>query len=203
MDSFVQQTNFVQLRLFVQSSYVDFNDINNPIKVQSEIRFLNLNLMSYTESTVNVVANNYEVDNDYLFAPTKTGDFFSVDSYFTSTYTDKMHTGAGYLGEIKVLLKPTKITHKVKVYNFYDFIAQLGGIYGLIFEIFSVCTLYFTKKIYEHSLVNTMNQCQYVSHETRKEKEEKQADAKSENQSDFNDSQTSFITKMKKLSLRV
>lgn len=51
-----------------------------------------------------------------------------------------------------------KNTYQLKIYNVFDLIAQIGGIYELIYEFFALLSLYVARKMYEHSLVNTMNQ---------------------------------------------
>lgn len=157
LNDFYYQLSYAELITFYQVPYLDFNDLNDPLKFKAEVDFTHLDLSAYTSRVTKISLNEYEVENSYLFYPPKTGIFYNIKSSDIGSLTYKEYTSTGWLGEIKLYFTPTKTSYQVNMYNIYDLIAQLGGIYGMIFEIFGILAFYVARKTYEYSLVNWMN----------------------------------------------
>lgn len=143
--------------MFSQTSYLDLKDLANPLKKKGEFNYLNMNLGLYTRSTIKVAHNTYDIDDNYMFPSTNKGSFYSIYSIDISSATQKGSTNYGWLGSIAIMNAQIDIDSSVKIYNFYDLIGQLGGIYEIMFEFFGIFCFYIAKKMYDYSLVNTMN----------------------------------------------
>lgn len=156
MDDFIDKIKYIQLRVFIQSSYADFKDVDNAIIMKGSYKFLNLNLGSFTSLGLKISENDYSIENSYFFTSFNKGSFYSLSTSDTSSYTNRVKTDAGLLGQVLIKLEDFKTGYDVKIYTFYDFLAQLGGIYEIIFECLGIIGFYLTRKIYEHSLVMSM-----------------------------------------------
>lgn len=67
MDKFYDQMDGMQIRMLTQTSYLDFNDLANPLKKKGEMNFLSMNFGFYTRSTIKIAQNKYEIDDNYMF----------------------------------------------------------------------------------------------------------------------------------------
>lgn len=146
--------NYIQLITFYQIPYLDFNELDDPLKLKVEIDYTQINLNSYVSRLTKIALHEYKIENSYLFYPPKTGIFYDAKSSEIRSYTFTNFTHDGWLGEFKMYFTPTKTSYQVIMYNIYDLIGQLGGIYGMIFEIFGILAFYVARKTYEYSLVN-------------------------------------------------
>lgn len=134
LSDFLSKVNYLTFILFVQTPYVDFQDVDHPIKIKGEFRYMNFNLDSMNGMTVAVSEDIYDVEDSYFFPNTNKGKFFSVYSYSSATFTNRQKTAAGVLGSIMIKFQTSQKEYNVKIYNFYDLIAQIGGIYEILFE---------------------------------------------------------------------
>lgn len=151
---FVDQVEYIAVTIFIQTSYIDANDLENPIKYKGDFFDLYLNINSYSQLNIYVVENTYQIEDSFIFSSNKNGTFYSIYSSKPSTYTYTPGTDLGSLGRIELFIKDIKYHHDVKIYNFYDLIAQLGGIYEILYQIIGFVVFYVAKKIYDYSLVN-------------------------------------------------
>lgn len=156
MDDFINEIKSVQLRVFIQSSYVDFRNVDKAIIMKGNYKYLNLNLGTFTSLGLKISENDYSIENSFFFTSFNTGSFYSLSSSDSVSYTNKLKTDDGLLGQVLIKLEDFKTEYNVKIYTFYDFLAQLGGIYEIIFELLGLVGFYLTRKIYEHSLVMSM-----------------------------------------------
>lgn len=158
IDDFKKAINYVQLIMFVQESYVDFRNVDDAIKKRGTKKYLDFNIGSFTSLMVKISENDYAIEKDYFSTGYDSGSFYSVSNYETSYFTNTLKTSNGAFGRILIKLEDFKTDYNVKIYSFYDFIAQLGGIYEFLFELMSIVGFYITKKIFDHSLLQTISQ---------------------------------------------
>lgn len=157
MDQFYSQFQYCQLRMFTQSSYLDFNDLDSPLKKKGDMNFINILKNGFTRSTLNMVQNNYTIEDSVIFSSYNHGAFYNIERKAYSVGTELYQNNAGFLGVIKLELGEIKNQYDVKIYNFYDLIAQIGGLYEVCFESIGLFAFYITKKMFEYSLINKMS----------------------------------------------
>lgn len=121
------------------------------------MKYINLNLGSFTEANINLVDNSYVVEDTYFFPSSNRGNFSSIYSMENSVYTKTNKEEDGILGEIRFNNVNMRIDTQVQIYNFFDLIAQIGGVYELIFQFIGILGFYVSSKIYEYTLVNALN----------------------------------------------
>lgn len=158
MTDFLNKISYFGMDLIIEYPYVDYTDLEHPIKKKSEILGLSLNVNSYTMYDILISENTYDIHNSYLFSSKQKGFFYSLYSSEAFSFTHRGMTDAGFIGSFEFKLKDINVSHYASIYNLYDLIGQLGGIYELVHEILSIFVLYFVKKIYDHSLLNTLNE---------------------------------------------
>lgn len=152
MSDFLARVNYLTLIIFIQTPYVDFQDVVNPIKLKGEYRYINFDLNSYNGYQVHISEDSYNIENNFFYG-SNIGNFFTIYSYTSDKYTSKNKTDAGYFGTVMIKLETSQREYDVKIYNFYDLIAQIGGIYEILFEFFGIFAFYIARKLYDHSLV--------------------------------------------------
>lgn len=157
IDEFYEVISSVTVHLYIEYPYIDDTDLDNTIKIKGELLYFSLNEGAYTQYDIKLAENNYEIQNDYLFSSKKEGSYYSLYASDTSSYTNREYTNVGFLGAYIINLQNIKISHYANIYNFYDLIGQLGGIYEMVFRFFSIFALYFVRKMYDHSWLNTLN----------------------------------------------
>lgn len=97
--------------------------------------------------------NLYSFSDNFLISEPTTGEFYTISAEKTNygVYNSEK------LGTINILLDNQIITHERRVYNFFDVISDVGGIY----EVIKTCILVFmgmyTNKLYNFYTVNHIN----------------------------------------------
>lgn len=71
--------------MLIQTSYIDFNDLENPVKKKTDRNQIVLLNHAYTQNVIRVIENDYEIDDSYFSVSTKTGKFYSLESMSTSS----------------------------------------------------------------------------------------------------------------------
>lgn len=156
MDEFYDQLKYCQLRIFTQSSYLDFGNIDNPLMKKGDLNFVYIQKNSFTRMNINVVQNNFSIEDSLIFSSTKDDYFYSIEPTSYSVGTEEYQNYYGFLGVVQLKLGEIKNQYEVKIYNFYDLIAQIGGIYGIIYECIGLFAFYIAKRMYEYSLIKTI-----------------------------------------------
>lgn len=96
--------------------------------------------------------NTYSFYDNYLMGDPKVGEFYSISSQSSSqtTYIDRL------IGQITILLDNESVHYERRVYNLYDMIGDIGGIYQVVIALFFFFINLYTSKLYDFMLVNGM-----------------------------------------------
>ncbi|CAI2386977.1 unnamed protein product [Moneuplotes crassus] len=138
---------------FVHShSFLDFDDIETPIKRKFEDRRFRLTYGELIDYGLHVVKSEYTLYDSPIWSSqvTKQGEFYSLDQ-ISQTSDPRLHITPIFI-ELKMSSKVNNLERRV--YSIYDALGNLGGFIGIFQIIFAFMAGYFGSKIYYHKLMN-------------------------------------------------
>lgn len=95
-------------------------------------------------------SNTYSFYDNYLISTPKVGEFYSISSQITTqtTYHECL------IGMVTIFLDNEVVHYERRVYNLYDMIGDIGGIYQVLFTLFSFFLSMYTLKLYGFQMVH-------------------------------------------------
>lgn len=161
-----------QIRIyhFVINPYIDFSDINTPLKTSLEDKYLGYVVGPYAlRQTMYIRKNSYTLYDSYLFSPPAEGEFYSLNhlqSDLLIMIDDDSYT-------LTIALDNEMVSYERRVYGLFDVISDIGGFYGIIKALTVLFMSNFTSKLYNFYTVNKFNKMMshYVSFKTSKKYE--------------------------------
>lgn len=144
----------VSIYQFVINPYIDYNDINHPLKTSLEGGYVGNVLGSFTmQQTMYIRKNKYTLYDSYLFADPIEGEFYSLtrlDSKLSAISNSNIYT-------LTIALDSEVVSFERRVYSLFDLISDIGGFYGIIKALTVLIMNGFTTKIYNFYSVNKFN----------------------------------------------
>lgn len=103
--------------------------------------------------------NTYSFYDNYLISNPKIGEFYSISNHFSSqdAYEDCS------FGVVSLYLDNESVHYERRVYNLYDMIGDVGGIYQVVFTLFYFFSNRYTSKLYGLQMINGLHQSQTLS----------------------------------------
>jgi len=142
------------LAIILSHEYLDFNDVENPIKRKFEDRKIRMSWNNYIDYGMYISKNEYNLYDNTFHANSlsKSGEYFSIDE-IAQTSEPKRYASP-FIMEIKMSSKITE--YERHLYTFYDALGNIGGVLGIINIFFTIIAGYFGSKMYHHALLNHM-----------------------------------------------
>lgn len=139
---------------YVINPYIDYNDINTPLKTSLEDKYEGYVLGAYTmNQKMYIRRNTYTLYDSYLFSQPIEGEFYSLnrlESQLSSISKNNAYT-------LTITLDNEVVNYERRVYSLFDLISDIGGFYGIIKALTVLFMNEFTTKIYNYYTVNKFN----------------------------------------------
>lgn len=120
----------------------------------NEKQKVSFNPSVYTDYTIYIKENTYNIDNSYFYTNQQTGKFYSVSNSALSIGT----IYSEYFGMIS-FWQDSEITHyDVTVYSFLDMMSTIGGIYEIVVVSLSILFTYISQKAYMFYIIHQISQ---------------------------------------------
>lgn len=142
------QSTHIYSQIYLLSPYIDYSDIENPLKYAYVDKYVvNINPKAYTVHSIYVRKNKYSLDDNLLYGDIKNGSFYTISEQQSSQYPYY----PGSICEITFNIDNQIMNYERKVYNLYDMIGDVGGIYSVLISIFLLFMNKYTEKLYNYS----------------------------------------------------
>jgi hypothetical protein len=121
--------------ILVANKYIDFNDIETPIKYQYDARYyVSISDLLNTYLVLTVAINEYTLYDNIFWGDiiSGSGEFYRVD--YSSHAVIERQNPSSYLLRIDIRISNQINQYERRVYPLYSLISNIGGFYG-IFDI--------------------------------------------------------------------
>ena len=144
------------MSVYVASSYLDFNNIEEPIQTFYRNHDITLYYRQYYETRYNIKPNRYTLlDSIYEFASPKTGKFYTVERENSASTGIP---GSLTLYQIKLSLSNEHDDYHRSVLTLVEAVGVVGGIYEIALMLLKFLLPIFTQRILEFYLVKRLSE---------------------------------------------
>lgn len=155
--------------LYIKHPYIDFNDIQNPMKYYMTDIILDLDYRTTKYLRIAVRKNKYQLNDNLMQMYSKTGYFYSFHPDQVRTIPIEQSFSERKLIHVEFRIDPQIDQYSRTMFNFWDLTGQIGGAYEVIDVICMMIIGYYNHNAMMISIINDRKEIQ------NKEKQERMA----------------------------
>ena len=155
-EEFAKETYEIHINFLVAHETLDAKNFEDPIStVIDDQYYISIHPSSFTYYDFSIQKNQYEIDNGYLLSDIKQGNLYQVGGTASSVIGDN-YQNKFFISNFK-LSSGSKI-YKSQVYQFFDALGTIGGVFELFFGILFFIFSFVSRNLYFFHMVNNLKQ---------------------------------------------